>query len=107
MKADERAHAYLGVPVRIKGSAPGIVALHGTYPQGMKRAAGLIDGPDKVYLDHLCRRGYVVIAPEHFVPGYRIPPEGPYVTEQFHRNRPGWTAVGKFTWEYSIAVDVL
>lgn len=107
VEADERAHAYLGIPLKLAGKAPAIVALHGTYPYGKKRAAGLIDNPDKAYLDHLCRRGYVVIAPEHFVSGHRIPSEGPYDTKQFYEKHPQWTAVGKFTYEHSIAIDVL
>ncbi len=107
VEADERAHAYLGIPLELDGKAPAIVALHGTYPFGKKRVAGLIDNPDKAYLDHLCRRGYVVIAPEHFVSGERIPSAGPYDTKQFYEKHPQWTAVGKFTYEHSIAIDVL
>ncbi len=107
VESDERAHAYLGIPLDLKGRAPGIVALHGTYKQGKERAAGLIDSPDKAYLDHLARRGYVVIAPDHFVAGHRIPPEGHYETGRFYKKHPEWTAVGKFTYEHSIAIDVL
>jgi hypothetical protein len=107
VEADERAHAYLGIPVGLVDRAPGIVALHGTYAKGKERAAGLVDNPDKAYLDHLCRRGYVVIAPEHFVSGHRVPPEGPYDTGRFYQKHPQWTAVGKFTYEHSIAIDVL
>ena len=104
---DERAHAYLGIPLKIDGKAPAIVALHGTYEHGKMRAAGLIDNPDKAYLDHLCRRGYIVIAPDHFVAGQRTPDEGAYETGSFYKKHPNWTAVGKFTYEHSIAVDVL
>jgi dienelactone hydrolase len=107
VESDERAHAYLGVPLEIQTPAPAIVALHGTYEYGKKRVAGLIDNPDKAYLDHLCRRGYVVIAPEHFVSGHRIPAEGAYQTGAFYDKHPEWTAVGKFTYEHSIAIDVL
>lgn len=107
VEKDERAHAYLGIPLKLNGKAPGIVALHGTYERGKQRAAGLVDNPDKAYLDHLCRRGYVVIAPEHFVSGHRIPPEGSYETGRFYEKHPQWTAVGKFTYEHSIAVDIL
>ena len=57
VESDERAHAYLGIPLERDGTLPGIVALHGTFPQGKARAAGLVDNPDKAYLDHLCRRG--------------------------------------------------
>ncbi|MEL6104712.1 MAG: dienelactone hydrolase family protein [Planctomycetota bacterium] len=107
VEPDERAHAYLGIPLEVETPAPAIVALHGTYKYGKKRVAGLIDNPDKAYLDHLCRRGYVIIAPEHFVSGHRIPAKGPYDTAAFHKRHPEWTAVGKFTHEHSIAIDVL
>lgn len=105
--ADERAHAYLGIPLDLMDKNPAVVALHGTYEKGKMRAAGLVDNPDKAYLDHLCRRGYVVIAPEHFVSGHRLPEEGPYETGRFYEKHPEWTAVGKFTYEHSIAIDVL
>jgi len=104
---DERAHAYLGIPLDLSGKAPGIVALCGTFAGSKARPAGLVDNPDKAYLDHLCRRGYVVIAPDHFVAGDRIPPEGAYDTARFYEKHPEWTAMGKFTYEHSIAVDVL
>jgi len=107
VEADERAHAYLGIPLGLKGKAPGIVALCGTYRGSKRRVAGLEDNPDKAYLDHLCRRGYVVIAPDHFVAGDRTPPEGAYDTGRFYKKHPHWTAVGKFTYEHSIAIDVL
>ena len=107
VESDERAHAYLGIPLNLDGPAPAIIALHGTYAQGKQRAAGLVDNPDKAYLDHLCRRGYIVIAPEHFVSGHRIPVQGPYETGKFYEKHPEWTAVGKFTFEHSIAIDVL
>ena len=88
VESDERAHAYLGIPLKLSGKAPGIVALHGTFEKGKMRAAGLVDNPDKAYLDHLCRRGYVVIAPEHFVSGHRVPPDGAYETREFHEKHP-------------------
>lgn len=107
VEAGERAHAYLGIPLSGQAPFPAVVALHGTYEQGARRAAGLVDDPDKAYLDHLCRRGYVAIAPEHFVSGHRIPEKGSYDTTAFHEKHPEWTAVGKFTYEHSIAIDVL
>jgi dienelactone hydrolase len=107
VEKDERAHAYLGIPVELKGKAPAVVALHGTHAQGTRQTAGLVDESNNAFLDHLCRRGYVVIAPEHFVSGTRVPPEGAYETGRFYEKHPKWTAVGKFTYEHSIAVDVL
>jgi hypothetical protein len=110
VEADERAHAYLAIPRRPAGETaklPAIVALHGTFPQGIEQAAGLVDDATKAHLHHLVQQGYVVIAPEHFVSGRRIPPEGAYDTTRFHQKHPEWTAVGKFTYEHSIAIDVL
>lgn len=110
VEADERAHAYLAIPRRPAGETgpfPAIVALHGTFPQGIEQAAGLVDDASKAHLHHLVQRGYVVIAPEHFVSGRRIPPEGAYDTTRFHQKHPEWTAVGKFTYEHSIAIDLL
>ena len=106
VEADERANAYLGLPLGT-GPWPAAVGLHGTYPQGKELTAGLEEKQDHAYLDHLCRRGYVVIGPEHFVCGERTPAEGPYETARFHAKHPDWTAVGKFTYEHSIALDVL
>ena len=113
VESDERAHAYIGIPLKREGKLPAVVALHGTSDRGKEMAAGLskLGGPkftpDKAYLDHLCRRGYVCIAPDHFTAGHRIPKEGSYVTSAFYKKHPEWTAVGKFTYEHSIAVDVL
>jgi dienelactone hydrolase len=107
VEAGERAFAFLGIPLKLKGPRPGIVALHGTYEKGIEQLAGLEGNPDKAFFDHLCRRGYVVIAPEHFVSGRRTPRAGAYDTAQFYERHPQWTAVGKFTYEHSIAVDVL
>jgi dienelactone hydrolase len=107
VEADERAHAYLGIPSGLKGKAPAVVALHGTTAEGTKQTVGINGNPDKAFLDHLCRRGYVVIAPEHFVSGERIPAKGAYDTSAFYEKHPEWSAVGKFNFEHSIAVDVL
>jgi pimeloyl-ACP methyl ester carboxylesterase len=107
VEEDERCHAYLGLPLKRGGALPAVVVMHGTYPKGKEQAAALIDNPDKAFLDHLCRRGYIVIAPDHFVAGHRTPPEGSYETARFYERHPEWTAVGKFTWEHSIAIDVL
>ena len=81
--------------------------LHQTIAAGKDEVAGLTGDPNKAVFDHLCRRGYVVIAPDHFVAGDRIPPEGPYETARFYKKHPEWTAVGKFTYEHAIAIDVL
>ena len=107
VEPDERAHAYLAIPEGAISPAPAIVVLHGTYKDANRGVAGLAPGYELPLLDDLARRGYVVIAPEHFVAGHRTPPEGTYDTTRFYQKHPEWTAVGKFTYEHSIAADVL
>lgn len=107
VEADERTQAYLGIPLNREGRVPGIVALHSTVERGKEQMAGLVGGSDKAHLDNLSRRGYVVIAPDHFVAGDRVVPGQSYETGRFYRKHPQWSAVGKFTYENSIAVDVL
>ena len=107
VEAGERAHAFLAVPLDFKKPEPAVISLHGTYARGKEREAGLEDNPEKAFLDQLARRGYVVIAPDHFVAGERIPPEGAYNTQRFYEKHPEWTAVGKSVYEHSIAVDLL
>ncbi len=107
VESGERAHAYVGIPLNAEGPLPAAVVLHQTYDNGARESAGLEGNPDYAQLDHLCRRGYVVIAPDHFVAGHRIPAKGAYDTTAFYEKHPEWTAVGKFTYEHSIAIDVL
>ena len=107
VEAGERAHAYLGIPLKTEGKLPAVVVLHQTYDNGAREAAGLEGDPDYAQLDHLSRRGYITIAPDHFVAGHRIPQPEAYDTTAFHAKHPEWTAAGKFTYEHSIAIDVL
>lgn len=107
VETGERAHAFLAIPHGLTAPAPAIVSLHGTYPRGKEREAGLAGEPEKAFLDQFARRGYVVIAPDHFVAGERLPPEGAYDTTRFHQKHPSWTAVGKSVYEHAIALDAL
>ncbi|MDP7302822.1 MAG: hypothetical protein QGG09_06955 [Pirellulaceae bacterium] len=40
VESDERAHAYLGIPLKLAGRAPAIVALHGTFARGKRKSGG-------------------------------------------------------------------
>ena len=106
VEADERASAAVGIPLHSAEPTPGVVALHGTRPQGAREAAGLEGSAERAHIDHLCRRGFTVIAPEHFVSGRRLP-ERAFDTAGFYERHPDWSAVGKFTHEHAIATDVL
>ncbi len=110
VEPDQRAWAYLATPAKLDRPAPAVVALHGTRVEGKDIAAGFVDRPGHVgaaHLDHLARRGYVVIAPDHFNMGQRLPKEGKYHTDELYRRHPGWSALGKIAYDASIAVDVL
>lgn len=98
VEPDQRAWAYLTVPAELKKSKrlPAIVALHGTGVEGKDIVAGFMPRPvhkGQGHLDELARRGYVVIAPDHFNMGQRLPPEGTYHTDIYggshasHRQR--------------------
>ncbi|MFH1965340.1 MAG: hypothetical protein ABIJ42_07330, partial [Acidobacteriota bacterium] len=50
VEEDERAHAYLAVPLYLDRKVPGMVVLHGTYRNGKERTAGLEDNNQKAYL---------------------------------------------------------
>ena len=106
VETDERATAALGIPLHRTSPMPGVVALHGTRPQGARELAGLEGNSERAQIDHLCRRGFAVIAPEHFVSGRRQPPKA-YDTAGFYERHPDWSAAGKFTFEHAIATDVL
>lgn len=119
VEADERAHAYVGVPDGPvpEGGHPGVVCVHGTTNWGARRTLGLPPEPGdphetKVsrgldYARQLVRRGYVTISPEHFCSARRMPSEGPYETAAFYRRHPEWSAVGKYVYDSRIACSVL
>ena len=110
VEADERAEAYLGVPLELDGPAPAVVALHGTGVEGKDITAGFVDRPGHRgtgHIDLLARRGYVVIGPDHFNMGKRLPPDGTYHTDVLYERHPGWSAPGKIVYDAAIAIDVL
>lgn len=111
VEPDERAWAYLGIPLGLDGPAPAVVALHGTAVEGKDLTAGFADRnrdfTHQAHLNHLARRGYVVIAPDHFNMGQRLPPEGTYHTDILYKRHPNWSAPGKIAYDASIAIDLL
>ena len=110
VESDQRAWAYLAIPLKLDGPAPAVVVLHGTSVLGKDIVAGFSDlrnHRDSAQLDYLARRGYVVIGPDHFNMGQRLPPEGTYHTDILYGRHPGWSAPGKIAYDASIAVDVL
>jgi len=119
VEEDERAHAYLAIPDEPvpAGGFPGVVCLQGTTDWGAMRTLGLLPAPDAPQSQksvngltdarNLVRRGYVTISPEHFCQATRCPAEGTADTAAFYRRHPDWSAVGKATYENSIALSIL
>jgi dienelactone hydrolase len=120
VEEDECAHAYMGIPsgTAPDGGFPGVVCLHGTTNWGARRTLGLLPEPGdpdgdkdgvegKDFARQLVRRGYVTISPEHFCSASRIPAEGRYETAALYRKHPGWSAVGKYTYDSAIATTVI
>ena len=57
VEADERAHAYLAVPIGLKGPARRRWSRStAPTPSGKEREAGLLGAPEKAFLDHFARR---------------------------------------------------
>ncbi len=111
VEPDQRAWAYLAIPLHLDKPAPAIVALHGTAVEGKDVTAGFSDRDpnhtQQAHLDHLARRGFIVIAPDHFNMGQRLPPEGTYHTDILYDRHPDWSAPGKIVYDASIAIDLL
>jgi len=111
VESDQRAWAYLAIPLNIDEPAPAVVALHGTAVEGKDVTASFSERDpnhtQQAHLHHLAHRGYIVIAPDHFNMGQRLPPEGTYHTDILYKRHPGWSALGKIIYDASIAIDVL
>lgn len=74
----ERITAYVLIPERIESPRAGILAIHqhaGQYYLGKSEPAGLSANAMYHYGLDLCRRGYVVLCPDHLCFEDRRPPE--------------------------------
>jgi len=74
----ERVSAYLLLPDGIGASCPSVLAIHqhaGQYYLGKSEPAGLSADTMYHYGLELCRRGYVVLCPDHLCFEERRPPE--------------------------------
>jgi dienelactone hydrolase len=119
VEEDERARAYLAIPDAEQpvSGFPAVVCLQGTTDWGAMRTLGLrpartdVQGQKPIAgltdARNLVRRGYVTLSPEHFCQASRRPAEGSADTTSFYRKHPDWSAVGKATYENSIAVSIL
>jgi hypothetical protein len=102
----DRIRAYLLVPADLKPGEkrPAVVVFHQTTSDTLKEPAGLGKNPSLALGLHLVRRGYVVLCPQCFIMkdgGARAQ------VEVLAKRWPGWTGLGKMTFDASRCVDFL
>lgn len=106
----DRVTAYLLKPANIKDGTiyPGILAMHQTYPDGKAEVVGISGNPDYSYGKELVTKGYIVLCPDVFTAGERIPDGyGSYDTGFFYKKYPAWSAMGKMMYDHMQGVDYL
>ncbi len=86
---------------------PAIMALHSTGP-GAKQTVGLEPKEGRCYGMELAQRGYVVLATDIISAGERIyPGYDAYYTDEFYKEFPQWSAMGKMIHDHKRGVDYL
>jgi hypothetical protein len=102
----DRIRAYLLVPAGLKKDEkrPAVVVFHPTTKDTLKEPVGLGQKVNMALGVHLTRRGYVALSPECFI----MKDGGPRAqAEALEKRRPGWTGLGKMTFDASRCVDFL
>ncbi|MBI4023942.1 MAG: dienelactone hydrolase family protein [Verrucomicrobia bacterium] len=105
--ADEVATAYLCIPRRPLPSHPAVLCLPQTHQRAHEIMAGFDGRSPDAYGARLADAGFVTLCPDHFVSGERTPKDGPFVTAEFYRRHPRWSAVGKAIWDNQRCLDYL
>lgn len=115
-EGDDRIRAYLLVPDDLPEGAkrPAVVVFHETTPDTFRQPAGLGRKPELALAVHLTRRGYVTLSPECYI--LRAPGGGAggqpidwarAQASALARRSPGWTGMGKMTFDASRCIDFL
>ena len=105
--ADEWMAAYLCVPRRTLAGRPAVVCLPYTHERTHEIIAGLDGMVPEAYGARLATAGFVTLCPNHFVQGEREPKDGAFITREFYRKYPKWSAVGKAIWDNRRCLDYL
>jgi hypothetical protein len=103
---DDRIRAYLLVPkgLREGEQRPAIVVFHPTTKETLREPVGLGKRPDMALALQLVRRGYITLSPECFI----MKKDGPRSqAKELAERQPGWTGLGKMTFDASRCVDYL
>jgi dienelactone hydrolase len=104
----ERVRAYLTFSAELDGPLPVVLALHGTGAGGKEFCWNLPGYPDMEAARLLPSRGFAVLAPDGPTMGERVGPhQAVFDTAPFYERNPGWSILGKYTFEALRAVDYL
>lgn len=120
-EADDFVTAWLLVPEKRKNSSrsTGILCIHPTTSGAGKDLVAGLSGRERnepldpkllsrAYGLELARRGHVVLCIDLLTDGERVSAGlGPYDSRAFYQKHPGWSMVGKNTWDAMRAVDYL
>jgi dienelactone hydrolase len=105
-EGDDRIRAYLLLPKDLRDGEqrPAIVVFHPTTKETLREPVGLGKRRDMALALQLVRRGYITLSPECFI----MKKDGPRSqAQELARRRPGWTGLGKMTFDASRCVDYL
>jgi len=107
-EGDDRLRAYLLTPSRLKDGEkrPAVVVFHQTTADTLQEPVGLGKKPELALALQLVKRGYVTLSPECYI----LKDKKGWAKGQaaaLAQRRPGWTGVGKMTFDASRCVDYL
>jgi hypothetical protein len=107
-EGDDRIRAYLLTPAGLKEGEkrPAVVVFHPTTRETLNEPAGLGKRTEMALALHLVRRGYVTLSPECYI----LKDPAGWARGQataLEKRRPGWTGMGKMTFDASRCVDFL
>jgi dienelactone hydrolase len=102
----DRLLAYLLVPdgIRPGEKRPAVVVFHQTTRDTLREPVGLGKNPALALGLHLVRRGYVVLCPQCYI----MKGDGPRAQAAvIDKTWPGWTGLGKMTFDAARCIDFL
>ena len=102
----DRIRAYLLVPEGLKAreKRPAVVVFHPTTPDTLREPVGLGKKPGTPLAKELVRRGYVTLSPECYIMKGK---DARAQAAALAKRRPGWTGLGKTTYDASRCLDFL
>lgn len=105
-EGEDRIRAYLLLPKGLQEGEqrPVVVVFHPTTKETLREPVGMGKRPEMALALQLVRRGYITLSPECFIMKKDSPRSR---AEELARRRPGWTGLGKMTFDASRCVDYL